>query len=51
MKALQITFNGLTSSPEAYDDWFEEERGSGIDYEIESDADEVEFDSFDDRDE
>ena len=48
----KLTYNGLTSSPkDDFDSWFMEERGTGIEYEMEDDVDSTDFDSFDDRDE
>ena len=41
----KLTFNGLTSSPNAFDDWFEEEKGTG-EFELESDVDEVVEDDY-----
>ncbi len=45
---MKLVFNGLTSSPNQYDEWFEEERGTGIDYDMEDDVDSTEEDSYDD---
>lgn len=45
-KKFNITFNGLTSSPDPFTEWFEEERGTGIDYEMESDVDDTLEDDY-----
>ena len=34
-----------------FDQWFDDERSSSIDYEIESDCDDVDYDIMDDKDE
>lgn len=39
------------SSPNRYDEWFASERGTEIDYDMESDVDECEHDSYRDLDE
>ena len=38
------------SSTNPFDDWFFEEKGSGGDFELESDVDECEEDCYDDKD-
>lgn len=49
---MKFTYDGLSSSPkDDFDAWFAEERGTGIDYEMENDVDSTDFDEMDDRDE
>lgn len=48
MKTLPLKVSPESSSE--FDVWFEEDRGSGIDYEIESDSDECLEDCYDDKD-
>ena len=41
----------MRTPEEQFDIWFEEERGSSVDFEIESDCDEVNEDNYNDIDE
>lgn len=46
---MKLTYDGTTSSPkDDFDLWFQEERGTGIDYELESDVDETVEDDYSD---
>lgn len=45
---LSFTYDGNTSSPDRFTEWFEEERGTGIDYDMEDDVDSTDEDSFND---
>jgi len=48
---MKLTYNGLTSSPkDDFDSWFEEGRGTGLDYEIEDDVDSTDEDDYGDGD-
>ena len=48
MQSLHFTYDGSESSPSRFDDWFQEDRGTGIDYEMEDDCDDVDEDEYDD---
>lgn len=47
---MNLNFSPVSSTPDPWDAWFQEDRGTGIDYDEEDDVDEVENDEYNDRD-